>query len=96
MSLPRYAARTDSNQKEIVDALRKIGCQVEVIGKPVDLLVSLRGYNFLIECKLRGSKNRRDQQAQRDWVRAWNDTGQCRVVTSAEEAIQLVTAAYGS
>jgi hypothetical protein len=35
----RYARRTDLNQQEIVDALRKAGAIVEVIHEPVDLRV---------------------------------------------------------
>ena len=92
MVMPRYRSSTDQNQKEIVDALIQIGCDVEVIGRPVDLLVGYRKRNFLVECKMPGSVNRKDQQDQRDWIKNWR--GQVRVVTSADEAIRLVTRAY--
>lgn len=88
----RRAAKVDGNQQDIVDALRAIGCDVYVIGKPVDLLVGYRVRNFLIEVKRKGRENRKDQQAQRDWMAKWR--GQVRVVTSPEEAIALVTGAY--
>ena len=92
MSRPRYAASTDLNQKDIVDALKAIGCGVEVIGRPVDLLVGYRKRCYLIECKREGYKPRKDQKAQQDWIRDW--PGQVRICTTAEEAIRLVTRAY--
>ena len=92
MVMPRYRASADSNQKEIKDALEAIGCDVWVIGRPVDLLIGYRKRNFLIECKMPGKVNRKDQQAQRDWIKNWR--GQVRVVTSPEEAIRLVTKSY--
>lgn len=92
---PRYAPRVDENQKEIVDALEKIGCKVIVIGRPVDLLVGYRAYNFLIECKnpdtRYGSKDE-STPTQRQFFTDW--PGQVRKVWSAEEAIKLVTGAY--
>lgn len=88
----RYAAKVDGNQAEIVDALRKIGCSVEIIGRPVDLLCGYRARNFLLECKREGQENRKDQQAQRDWMAAWR--GQVRVVRSPEEAVKVVTESY--
>ena len=92
MSAPKYAKSVDKNQAEIVEALRSIGCDVEIIGKPVDLLVGYQARNLLIECKRPGKENRKDQQEQREWMRKWK--GQVRVVTSAEEAICLVLNAY--
>lgn len=90
--MPRYANKVDDNQAEIVQALRRIGCDVEIIGGPVDLLVGYRAHNFLIECKMPGRENRKDQQHQRDWMKNWR--GQVRVVNTPEEAIELVTRAY--
>ena len=94
MSMPKYAATVDGNQSDIVDALRAIGCDVEVIGRPVDLLVGYRKRNFLLEIKRPGVKPRKDQQDQQDWIRDWK--GQVRVCSSPEEAIKLVTRAYQS
>ena len=90
MSMPRYAASVDLNQKEIVDALKKIGCQVVAIGTPVDLLVGYRKRNFLIEVKRPGEKVRTDTQ--RRFLADW--PGQARICSSPEEAIRLVTRAY--
>lgn len=47
----RRAAKVDANQEAIVKRLREIGAQVEVIGKPVDLLVGYRGRTELVEVK---------------------------------------------
>ena len=91
---PKYNASTDLNQKEIVDALQTIGCEVWIIGRPVDLLVGYRKHNFLIEVKRPGVKPRNDQKTQQDWIRDY--PGQVRVCSSPEEAILLVTRAYGS
>ena len=49
--MTRYALRVDANQTAIVSALQAAGATVEVIGKPVDLLVGIRGQFMLIECK---------------------------------------------
>ena len=96
MSMPRYAARTDLNQQEIVDALKAIGCDVEIIGTPVDLLVGRTGKNgrhtYLIEVKRPGEKPRTKKQ--KDFIKNWK--GQVRICETAEEAIQLVTRAYES
>ena len=92
VSMPRYAASVDANQKEIMDALKDIGCSVVAIGRPIDLLVGYRKKNFLLECKILGARPRKDQQAQQDFIRDWR--GQVRIVQSAEEAIRLVTRAY--
>lgn len=87
---PKYAASVDLNQKEIIDALKAIGCDVLDIGMPVDLLVGYRASNFLIEVKQPGEKPRTDTQ--KTFIADWR--GQVRVVTTPEEAITLVTRAY--
>ena len=51
----RRASRTDRNQNEIIDALRKAGASVQPLhtvhdGVP-DLLVGFQGRNFLMEIK---------------------------------------------
>jgi len=91
---PKYAKRVDLNQQEIVDALRAIGCDVEVIGRPVDLLVGYRKRNFLIEVKREGAYVDKRQKEQRDFIKNWR--GQVRQLDTPEEAIRLVTRAYES
>lgn len=92
MSAPKYAKKVDDNQAEIVAALRGIGCDVVIIGGPVDLLVGYRKLNFLVECKKRGKENRSDQRDQQEFIRNWR--GQVRYCADADEAIRLVTRSY--
>jgi len=89
---PKFAQSTDSNQKEIMDALRQIGCEVVVIGTPVDLLCGYRKRNFLIEVKRPGAYVDKRQKAQREFLKDW--PGQVRQLSTVEEAIRLVTRAY--
>lgn len=91
--MPKYGAKVDDNQKQIVAALEKIGCTVLTIGKPVDLLVGLRSRNFLIEVKNPNSSGYKGTKEQRDFIRDW--PGQVQVLWTAEQAIKLVTGAYG-
>lgn len=89
----RRAARTDANQQAIVEALRKAGASVEVIGKPVDLLVGFNGRNLLMECK-DGRKypaHRPLTPAQKDFIPNWR--GQIVVVLDAEQALRVLEAA---
>jgi len=88
----RRAARVDNNQREIVEALRKIGATVYVIGLPVDLLVGYRARNFAIECKKAGRAAKGLTPGQKDFMRTWK--GQVRVVETPEEAIKVVTESY--
>ena len=92
MVMPRYCASVDQNQKEIVDAQKAIGCSVETIGRPIDLLIGYESRNYLVEIKRVGAKPRKDQQDQQDWMRDWK--GQIRVCSTSDEAIRLVTRSY--
>ena len=47
----RWALRIDANQAQVVSALQAAGAQVDVIGKPVDLLVGKGGRMMLMEVK---------------------------------------------
>lgn len=93
----RRAARTDSNQQEIVRALRSAGCSVQPIhqlGRGVpDLLVGFEGRNYLLELK-NGSKvpsKRRLTEDEQKWHEQWQ--GQVTIVNSVEEAIALLNEA---
>ena len=92
--MPRYAARTDANQSEIVEALRTVGCTVQplhAVGQGVpDLLVGRSGVNILLELK-DGSKRpsaRKRTPAQLSWHDAWR--GQVVTVSSVQEALEAV------
>lgn len=47
----RYALRVDANQSQVISALEAAGATVDVIGKPVDLLVGINGRIALFEVK---------------------------------------------
>ncbi len=82
--------RVDSNQAEIVAALREYGCSVQhlhIIGKGCpDLLVGIHGRNYLIELK----SNRRSKLTEDEcrWFENWS--GQVTVAYSAEEIINTI------
>lgn len=83
----RRAAKIDATQREIVDALRAIGCSVlslASIGKGCpDLLVSGPNWSALVECKSDGGKLNETQQK---WHDNWR--GPVWVVWSAAEALR--------
>lgn len=62
MSLNRYAARRDANERPIVKALRKAGALVLQLGK-FDLLVCYRGTLFMLDPKTVNGKPTEAQQA---------------------------------
>lgn len=97
----RRASRVDTVQQEIVDGLRAHGYRVEVIGRPVDLLVgqpliphafgpgwSYRWTPMEIKTptKTGARRVRRDQQAQDAFIL---ETG-CPVVTSLTSALRAL------
>ncbi len=93
----RRAARTDTNQSEIVTALKSLpGLRVQSLaaigaGCP-DLLVGYRGRTFLLEVK-DGAKvpsARLLTRAEIEWHMAW--TGQVAVVETVEQALEIVKA----
>ena len=87
--------RVDSNQPEIVQALRDIGATVQHLheagkGCP-DILVGYHGYNWLFEIK-DGDKppsKRKLTADEKEWHATWR--GQVSVIKSADEAIWYVT-----
>ena len=83
----RHAARVDSNQKAIVDALRKAGAYVWIIGLPVDLLVGYRNRTILVEIK--SSSKGRLTALQRDFFESWCGDGLARV-DSPEAALRML------
>src|SRR5512139_1208375 len=90
MNQPRATYRVDSNQAEIVQALRDIGASVTVIagigGGCPDLLVGYAGVNYLMEIK--ASKNATFTEAECEWELAWH--GSVFIVTTAQEAVDIV------
>jgi len=95
----RRAARTDDNHREVVAALRKIGCSVQSLaavhnGCP-DLLVG-RTFpdgtrrNYLLEVKdgRKPESARRLTKAQIVWLAAWKGTA--AVVESVDDALEAI------
>lgn len=90
----RKAAKTDSNQTEVVNALRKVGASVQSLaatgkGCP-DLLVGYQGINYLMEVK-DGNKVPSAQKLtidQEHWHSVWR--GSVYIVKSIEEALQIL------
>jgi hypothetical protein len=86
--------RVDANQVEIVQALRRCGCTVQVlsdVGKGCpDLLVGVRGINALLEVK-DGAKTLSKRKLTPD-EQEWHDTwrGEVVVVNSVDEALSVL------
>jgi hypothetical protein len=85
------AAQKDSNQAEIVTALRSAGCSVEVLeparrGGLPDLLVGFRGKNVLLEVKAPEGRLSLDQEV---WHGCWRGD-KPHVVTCAYQALVAV------
>jgi hypothetical protein len=83
----RYAARVDSNQAEIVKALRDAGAYVWIIGLPVDLLVGFKGHSFLMEIKT--SSKKRLTALQSDFFLNWTGSTVCRV-NKVESTLRMI------
>lgn len=92
--MPKYAARVDRNQAEIVAALREIGASVKHLhtlghGFP-DLIVGWRGQNYLLEVKdgEQEPARRRLTKDEERWHREW--AGQVATVETVEQAYAVI------
>jgi hypothetical protein len=89
--MARRAARVDANQTQVISALEKAGASVIVIGRPVDLLVGLRGVTLLVEVKnpdsRYGKKGPNDNQ--RDFMKDWRG-GPVSCVDGPEAALRAL------
>ena len=90
----RQAAKTDENQKLIVQALRKAGASVQslaAVGKGCpDLLVGYNGINYLMEVK-DGKKvpsARKLTIDQEHWHSVW--TGAVHIVKNENDALKIL------
>jgi len=88
MSINRFAKKRDRNEPEIIEALEQIGCSIQRIDVPCDLIVShpMIDNNLLIEVKMPGKQ---PTKIQKDMLDAW--PGQYDIVYSAEEAVGFVS-----
>ena len=84
-----WTAKTDSNQADIVKALRKAGCSVQSlhdVGRGVpDLLVGRNGVNYLLEVK---SEDGKLTPVQDIWHKKWR--GQALIVRNPKDALRVV------
>ena len=83
------ARRTDSNQKEIVAGLRRIGATVldlHELGKGApDVLIGIGGNNYLVEIK---STNGKLTPAEIEFLASWK--GNAVIVHNVEEAFRAI------
>lgn len=90
----RTAARVDSNQKEIVEGLRKIGASVlptHQLKNAFDILVGFKGVNYIMEIK-DGNKppsQRKLTPGEQKFKDSWKG-GTYHVVESLEQAINII------
>lgn len=96
----RRTHRSDINQRTIVKVLRQLGCWVECIGRPFDLLVGRKMVSgepklFLIEVKNPDEPSAKLTKAQKEWVEK-HGLEFVHIIETAEEAIKLVTESYKS
>ena len=86
-----YRCRTDANQSEIVNALRKFGASVFIlsrVGKGCpDLIVGWKGHNIFMEVK-NGKTRWRLTPHQKKFHAEWQ--GQVAIVESPEDAIAIL------
>jgi hypothetical protein len=81
----RRAARNDATQDAIVEALRACSVSVEIIRKPVDLLICCRGETSVMECKSPGGSFTKEQA---EFLSRW--PGKIHVCRTPEEALRAV------
>jgi hypothetical protein len=86
----RYADKPDTNQPEIVDALRAVGAKVYIISYPLDLLVAFREIFYIIEVKSQGEKLSTSQQ--KTVLEMWDAGCMVHVVYDVDEALQAIGA----
>ena len=88
--VPKYAAKRDTNEREIVQALRMMpGVMVHHLSAPgvPDLLVSRNGINYLLEVKDRAG---RLTDHEKYFFETW--TGQVSIVRDVNEALRVIGA----
>jgi hypothetical protein len=89
VSFTRRHSRPDTAQEPIVEALKKVGIGVWVIGRPCDLLTLYAGRWLPLEVKsdTSSARNRKDQEKQKAFLAA---TG-VPIVKTPQEAIAAIT-----
>lgn len=91
MTLARFAKRRDQSEREIVDALRLVGCLVWQIDRPFDLLVARAGRLYLLECKTTAKHKLTDLQVL-EYEACQRYGAPVAIVTTPSEALAAVGA----
>lgn len=86
MGLERRAAKRDANEREIIEALERVGCVVFQLDKPADILARRRGHWYLMEVK--GPHGKLTGQQERDHARL--PPGTIPIVRNPTEALLAV------
>ena len=81
MSLHRWDAKRDANEKEIVKTFEGMGISVYRLDKPMDLLLGYKKRNYLVEVKMPGFLLNKNQV---EFVDSWQ--GQHFVCFTVEQA----------
>ncbi len=89
--MPRYALRVDSNQDAVLSALEAAGAQVEVISKPVDLLVggiAKDGTKKMMLMEVKDGPKKRKTTYQKGLFERWEGYPLC-LVDGPEAAVRM-------
>lgn len=90
----RRAARVDDNQKQIVEALRRVGASVLITSQlknAFDILVGYKGINYIMEIK-DGNKppsQRKLTKGEQNFKDNWKG-GEYYIVNSINEALNII------
>ena len=82
------AAKVDSNQNELVKALRDFGCSVYIVSMVkgfVDIIVGYNGVNYLFEIK---TKTGKVSEIQKRLHATWR--GKIHVVRNIDDCLQII------
>jgi hypothetical protein len=96
MSFNRWAKRIDANQEAVISALEAAGAQVDIVGRPLDLLVGKWGKFMFMEVK-NPNVPKADRQltaGQEKFFKRWEGYPIC-MVDSPEAAIRMLNVLTG-
>lgn len=86
MSIHRFDARRDTNENDIVKALEKVGCTVERLAQPLDLLVWSPRLKAMLLIEVKSPTTGRLTERQHKFLARW--PGPVFVVDSVAGALE--------
>ena len=92
MSIKRWSTRKDTAQREIVEALEAVNCEVWVIERPCDLLTLFRGRWLPLECKTPQSNGKPRKRNDQPEQTALIERTRISIVTTPLEALRAIGA----